>query len=287
MYKVITSESLNSGGIYKVIINTRGSGYNESNTLTIDGDGTGATAEIVLGPLADQVGSIIVTNPGSGYVTAPIVSTLYPPVNEMTAIAHLSTLGSVKSVTIENGGSGYTIAPTVAFIGGGGNGAIGTAILNAGVVESVNIINAGTNYSTTPTIEFTGDGIDAAGTVVIGFGIESVEVTVSGNNYNNGESVIFTGGEGTGATGIINTVDNTPLDNIGNVIITSPGSGYTYATITINGQGQDGYLIPLIDSLVNKVNDEIEDGTLYGNMEVSKIGGKTIYIQTLNYVASS
>jgi len=36
---------------------------------------------------------------------------------------------AVTSITITNAGTSYTSAPTVTFIGGGGTGAVGTAVL--------------------------------------------------------------------------------------------------------------------------------------------------------------
>lgn len=66
--------------------------------------------------------------------------------------------GTVTAVNVTSGGSGYTSAPTVAFSGGGGTGATGTAVIDAGEVIGVNITNAGTGYTGTPTITFTGGG---------------------------------------------------------------------------------------------------------------------------------
>ena len=78
----------------------------------------------------------------------------------------------VDSVTITNQGSGYSSAPTVAFSGGGGTGAAGTAVLgtgdDAGKVVSVTITNPGSGYTAAPTVAFSGgSGTGAAGTAVI------------------------------------------------------------------------------------------------------------------------
>lgn len=82
------------------------------------------------------------------------------------------TANGVASVTVSNGGSGYTSAPTVAFTGGGGTGAAGTAVLgtgaNEGKVVSVTITNPGSGYTSAPTVAFSGGaGTGAAGTAVI------------------------------------------------------------------------------------------------------------------------
>lgn len=78
----------------------------------------------------------------------------------------------LSAVPVSNGGSGYTSAPTVAFTGGGGTGAAGTAVLgsgaNEGKVVSVTITNPGTGYTGAPTVGFTGGaGTGAAATAVV------------------------------------------------------------------------------------------------------------------------
>jgi phage tail sheath protein FI len=81
-------------------------------------------------------------------------------------------VAGVASVTVTSQGTGYTSAPTVAFSGGGGTGAAGTAVLgtgaDAGKVVSITITNAGSGYTSAPTVAFSGGGgTGAAGTAVI------------------------------------------------------------------------------------------------------------------------
>lgn len=76
----------------------------------------------------------------------------------------------VSGVTITNPGSGYTSAPTVTIVPDtGGYGATAEAIINSsGVVTSVNILNPGRGYTGTPTVLFSdpATGVDVAtGTV--------------------------------------------------------------------------------------------------------------------------
>lgn len=76
------------------------------------------------------------------------------------------------TVTVGTPGSGYSTAPTVAFSGGGGTGAAGTAVLGtggqAGQVVSVTITNRGTGYTSAPTVSFSGGGgTGAAATATI------------------------------------------------------------------------------------------------------------------------
>ena len=64
----------------------------------------------------------------------------------------------MASVTITNPGTGYTSAPTVAFSApqnAGGTTATGVATITGGVVTGVTITNPGSGYTAPPTVTFT------------------------------------------------------------------------------------------------------------------------------------
>lgn len=159
-----------TGTVRSITITNPGDGYRVAPTVTFSGGGgTGAAAVATmyqsLSALAvsqsqkspnanitggltiknDQgVGSIFVTNAGTGYTSAPTVGFALP-------------VGFHNLVT--NGGSGYTSAPTVTFSGGGATTqATGTAVVARGQVVSVQITAGGTGYTSTPTITITGGG---------------------------------------------------------------------------------------------------------------------------------
>ena len=72
-----------------------------------------------------SVGSIGITNGGSGYNTAPTVTISGPDQTggiQANAVATLSTANAVSYITLVDAGSGYTNAAnlTVTFSGGGG-----------------------------------------------------------------------------------------------------------------------------------------------------------------------
>ena len=86
----------------------------------------------------------------------------------------------LKSIALDSAGTGYTVAPTVQILGGGGSGALATAILDAtgGRVAFIRIDAPGTGYTGTPAISLvnavdpvTGApldyGIGAAGTALL------------------------------------------------------------------------------------------------------------------------
>ena len=75
--------------------------------------------------------TIPVTNGGTGYTTAPVVTiTGGSPTVNATATATVSG-GKVTAITITNPGTYYTTAPTVTFSGGNGSAAAATATLAA------------------------------------------------------------------------------------------------------------------------------------------------------------
>lgn len=71
----------------------------------------------------------------------------------------------VKTVIISNGGAGYTTAPAVTFTGGGGSGIVATTTVSAGRVTAVTFANdavygvsRGIGYTSAPVIAFSGGG---------------------------------------------------------------------------------------------------------------------------------
>jgi len=79
-------------------------------------------------------------------------------------------LNLANSVRITNPGSGYTTAPTVTFTAApdGHITATGTAVINGGIVTSVIITNPGSGYTTTPSVTFSPptSGVTAIGTSI-------------------------------------------------------------------------------------------------------------------------
>jgi hypothetical protein len=72
--------------------------------------------------------------------------------------------GPVASINLTNPGSGYTSAPDVSFTGGGGSGATATAVIDGdstspthGQITGINIVNGG-SYLTAPKVMITGGG---------------------------------------------------------------------------------------------------------------------------------
>jgi len=63
----------------------------------------------------------------------------------------------VDSIVVSDGGTGYVSAPAVSFTGGGGGvGLTATATILGGVVTGVTVDNVGSGYTTAPVVVFTG-----------------------------------------------------------------------------------------------------------------------------------
>lgn len=91
-----------------------------------------------------QVGSIVVTNGGSGYIGQPVITISAPPdtVNAEQATAGVATInaGSITAIALGNPGRGYTSPPTITITGGGGIGATATAtIIESQILNSISV----------------------------------------------------------------------------------------------------------------------------------------------------
>jgi len=60
--------------------------------------------------------------------------------------------GFVVAYTVTNGGSGYAAAPVVTVMGGGGTGATAVAVVSNGMVTQINPVSPGSGYTSTPTV---------------------------------------------------------------------------------------------------------------------------------------
>ena len=130
--------------------------YGDSVTVSIideSGSGSGATLSTTLGYSLKR---IRITNPGSGYVTAPTVTIAAPPA----------------------GGSAWTTGVT----------AIGTAVLTAsGEIDYITLTTIGSRYTTVPSVTIAAPPSGTTATAVAEFGegeVLYVGVTYGGSGYN-------------------------------------------------------------------------------------------------------
>ena len=172
-----------------------------------------------------SVGTIAITNPGSGYTTLPTVTISAPnQSNGIQANATAALVGnSVALISLSNAGTGYTATPTVTISGSGGSGASAIAgfITFATGTASAVVVSGGTGYTNAANtvVSFSGGGgSSAAGTAVLLNGqISQIVMTNYGSGYTNAANLVVTvsGGGGSGAVlkGIVNSDPNVGISS--------------------------------------------------------------------------
>lgn len=167
----------------------------------------GQNAEIVLlrtntnTEVLDKVTEIRVTNPGSGYSSAPIT---FPAVINAIATANVVDK-QVVSIDVSSGGNNYTFPPTVTIdapTGANPIQAIAEAVIGNNQVVAVVITNLGNGYDGTPNVAFssTGSGASATATIVDeqissitvvsgGLGFEAPPLVTIGGDGNDAEAI--------------------------------------------------------------------------------------------------
>jgi len=171
-------------------------------------------------------------------------------------------IGSVGSIGITDEGTGYTSSPSVTISGPdqtGGVQANATATTSlANVVTGVSLSNAGTGYTNNAnlTVTFSGGGGSNAAAVasILNFrtGTLSLVIVNGGSGYANSANttISISGGGGAGATAQAIVQGNV----ITQVIMTNNGSGYTNVanvTVTVSGTGNGAVLQPVVNSEPN------------------------------------
>jgi hypothetical protein len=229
-----------------------------------------------------SVGVIAITNPGSGYNTAPTVVISgpdQPKGQQANAVATLTTGGSnVGSITISNAGSGYTNAAnlTVTLSGGGGTGATaiaGITTFATGTVQ-VAVIDGGSGYTgnTTPVTITGGGGTGAAGTAVIqGNTITQVIMTNPGTGYTNSANITATVSGGANAAvlqAVINTNPNVGIASFSGRVWIAQGRNVTYSAA---GSYTDF-------TSVSAGSVTLTDSTLHGNIQQLLSANNFLYI---------
>ena len=127
--------AVQSGSIYTYTMGNRGSGYSLTSPPAVTFSGGGGSGAAARPDVAQRrVTGVTITNPGSGYTSAPTVTfqTSTGGGSPVTATGSAVLRTEVTSVTVTNRGSGYPSPPAVTITGGGGSGATATAILAEG-----------------------------------------------------------------------------------------------------------------------------------------------------------
>ena len=137
--------------VNSITINNPGSGYILPPVVNFIGGG-GTGAQATA--LLDENGAVIgfnITNPGSGYTSAPTITFTGVPF-VAGSLAAVVINGTISSITINSGGSGYMEAPVIRITGGGGRNASAIAQIANGAISGVNLLDGGWGYTSTPNV---------------------------------------------------------------------------------------------------------------------------------------
>jgi hypothetical protein len=212
--------------------------------------GTTATGDVTItdGEISDitlygMVREVNITTGGSGYTSVPTVNFTGGSGTGATAVAVLQT-GSVSKVIITDGGSDYTSVPTVTF----GTAWTGSTVVTFGQQLFVanrlyTVTIAGTTSSTAPT-HLSGTATNGTATLAyVGSPATGTSAIKYGAGYSELPTVTFVGdGEGASAyfSGVKSEAKLIPILSSGQLVgvqIDDGGVGYTFATLSVNGNG--------------------------------------------------
>jgi hypothetical protein len=145
-----------------VRLNAVGTNYYPGDVLTIAGGTATGLCQIEILSTLTTPGSILtfrIISSGS-YSTLPGSTGIGVAITTSAAPAGIGAIGvgatfdltyRLNSVSITNGGTGYTLV-SVRITGGGGIGAFGTAVAEAGVITSITITDRGSGFTSLPTL---------------------------------------------------------------------------------------------------------------------------------------
>ncbi len=197
------------------------------------------------------VGLIGITNPGTGYVSAPSVTIGAPNDTngvQATAVATISTgSGSVASIYMTAIGTGFTSVPAVTVTAPqvqGGQQAQAVAAISAGGVVAISVTVPGSGYTTAPTIGFTGGGgTGATATALLNTGeVTSITLTEAGTGYTAAPTITLSAPpSGTTATAVASYT--TFKTGVVSVLVTNGGTGFGASgsfSATFSGGGGSG-----------------------------------------------
>lgn len=172
-----------AGGIGPVVtITNTGSNYSSPPTVEFfGGSGSGATA--VASVANGMVVSVMITNPGTGYLVTDSVQILFTGGGSDTApqLTPVIVDGVITSVTVTDGGSGFgTTAPALTVVGGLGFGAALNATVSGGAIDNVTVADGGGGYFGAPSIVVQ-PGVNQAATADISlmpFGVSGSSIEI-------------------------------------------------------------------------------------------------------------
>ena len=162
-----------NGGIQFIDLLNSGSGYRAAPTVAISSAPAGGIDATAVAITTSKVGlttsfaieSIMITDPGAGYLSPPSISFKGGGGTGIAVTVGIATTGSVGVVTITDNGSGYYgTTPTITFASPGtGVTALGEVVAVGGTIQSARLSNAGCGYTEVPTVTISNPGLLGSG----------------------------------------------------------------------------------------------------------------------------
>ncbi len=193
------SVTVANGRVTGLTIASAGAGYDPSATYSIQISTKilAATFSATVNPNSGQIEFVRITNPGAGYVIAPVVEFEVPNgvgSGSGAAATAVITDGRVSAITIDDPGIGYYVAPTVKLVVPSHNlTAVGYCNVTAeGYINSVSLVGAGLTrgqgYVEIPDVTFypsvPGMGEGATGIAIVQNGqVIDIKMTNKGQGY--------------------------------------------------------------------------------------------------------
>ncbi len=118
------------------------------------GGGTAAEAQATVNPKTGAIAAVTVTQPGTGYTSAPTVEITAAgvTVTPASATARIS-LGVITSITVDEPGFGF-ISPTATLTGGNPTAGQEAIAQVSGGVDDLTLVGGGSGYTTMPVVDF-------------------------------------------------------------------------------------------------------------------------------------
>lgn len=266
--------------VVSIQITSSGIGYSKNDYLLVSG-GIFIENAYIRVTSVDTTGRILTYNLESGGIYTDFPGLLSNPVSGGTGtLAAFNISMGINSVSVGSGGNTYVVPPTVAVTspGNGGTTAIVQAVLTSGVVSEFKILNSGSRYTNLPVVSVQNGSGATAGASLTPTEIADFTIDNGGYGYTTATVQITGGGATVDATAIANIVGG----SIDSITIIDPGQGYIdIPTVIITGDGSNASVTAILEPTSLEAIDLITSGTGYNTPPVVSIEGSATAFCTL------